>query len=67
MLEDSYLCECNIEVAQSLKDQCCRTICADLTTRSRVLREGFMIARYNDVILYNSIMMLTHGGFNYAE
>lgn len=67
MLEDCYLCECNIMLALKLKEQVWNTIFVDSRTGSRCFLEQMKIAHYNDVIDYNSIMMLTHGDFNYAE
>lgn len=67
MLEDCYLCECNITFAQKLKNQVWRTIYVSLENGSRVFLEQLKIAHYNDVIDYNSIMMFTHGDFNYVE
>ena len=67
MLEDSYLCECNITLAEKLKEQVWSTIFVGIESRSRVIAGSMKIAYYNDIILYNSVMMFTHGDFNYAE
>lgn len=67
MYEDCYLCECNIEWAEKLKDHLWRTAFVDTELRSQKWILGMRLARYNGVILYNSVMMLTHGDCNYAE
>ena len=53
MLEDSYLCECNITLAEKLKEQVWSTIFVGIESRARVTAGSMKIAYYNDIILHN--------------
>lgn len=65
MLEDSYICEANIEVARILRDRAWHNILGEDMSKpnATVMFKGFEIVRYREIETYHSIMLECHGGF----
>lgn len=65
MFDNSYECEASIEASRRLKERSWRIILNSncLNSNVNVMVESFNINYYNEVILYNLIMLETHGGY----
>lgn len=63
MFEDSYLCEVNIEVAQSILDREWEKSKQIKDHGGRALYLGLACFRAASVLEYCNIMFYTHGGF----
>jgi len=63
MLEDSYLCEANIEAAQILMDREWEKSKQIQNLDGRVIYLGLSCFYYTRVLEYYGIIFNTHGGF----
>ena len=63
MLEDSYLCEANIEAAQILMDREWGKSKQIKNLDGRAIYLGLACHYYADVLEYYEIIFNTHGGF----
>lgn len=63
MLEDSYLCEVNIEVAQIILDREWEISKKIKDHGGRALYLGLACFRASSVLEYCNFMFYTHGGF----